>query len=128
MRLFASIAVLAPLAACGSSSPAAADAAAADAAPPTVNEVTCPATVPLTVDAPDAMLAYVLTPTQATIPVGGIVKFTMHATHNVVPNTDLSDPGLTVGFNATKCLQFTKAGSFGFHCGPHSFTATITVQ
>jgi plastocyanin len=39
-----------------------------------------------------------------------------------------SDSGLHVNFNETKCLKFTKQGTFGFHCGPHGFLGTITVQ
>jgi len=125
----ATFATIASLAACGSSSTGSVDAAVQiDAAPQTVKEVVCPANVQLTVDAPDTDFVYVLTPAAGQIPVGGIVKFTMHANHNVVPNTAMSDPGLTVNFNATTCLQFTHAGAFAFHCGPHSFTSTITVQ
>jgi hypothetical protein len=33
-----------------------------------------------------------------------------------------------VDFGATACLEFDKAGSFGFLCTSHSFTGTITVQ
>jgi plastocyanin len=40
----------------------------------------------------------------------------------------MSDTGLNVGFGETKCLKFTKQGAFGFHCQPHSFTGTVTVN
>lgn len=128
-----SVVLLITAAACGSSDkPGTGPVDAAvrvDAAPPTVLEVTpCPATVALTVDAPDVDLVYTYAPTTPIISVGATVKFTMHSSHNVVPNVSMSDPGLEVGFNQTKCLMFTKAGAFGFHCAPHSFAGTITVQ
>ena len=44
------------------------------------------------------------------------------------PNTTMSDPGLNVGFGATKCLRFTAPGTFGFHCTPHGFAGTVTVN
>jgi plastocyanin len=131
MSVRISAALLITLAACGGDKPSVAVDAAVpiDAPPPapTVLEVVCPSTVPLTVEAPDADLVYVFAPANQTIAVGQIVKFTMRSSHNVVPNVSMSDAGLAVGFNETKCLQFTKAGMFGFYCGPHFFTATITV-
>jgi plastocyanin len=125
-----SIALMLTLAACSDSGSKNPDAAKQiDAAAATVMAVTCPATVPLTVDAPDDMLKYVYTPENAPISVGGIVKFTMHTQHNVLPNPiGSTDSGLKVNFNETKCLMFTKAGTFGFLCGPHQFVGTITVQ
>jgi plastocyanin len=149
MPVRASLALLITLAACSNSTsntitdaaPAddaarpAGDAARPDAGPlphaatATVIAVTCPATVPLTVDAPDNKDLYVLTPASGQISIGGIVKFTMHAAHNVIPLTSaMTDPGLTVGFNETKCLQFTHAGRFAFACAVHGFTATVVVQ
>jgi len=88
--------------------------------------VTCPATPAASISANDNMLVY--TPSTASINVGQIVKFTMPSMHNVVPNATMSDPGLVVNFNTTTCLMFTHAGTFGFHCGPHGFMGTITVQ
>ncbi len=111
------------LAACGSSS------SSKDApmqASQTVNQVTCPATPAGTVTTTDATFAF--NPNAVTISQNGIVKFTMSSIHDVVPNTTGSDPGLNVGFNTTACLQFTAKGTFGFHCGPHGFTGTITVN
>ena len=116
------------LAACGDSSPNTPDAAApVDAAPPTVTTVTCPGGTVPTITATDG-IDTTYSPSTLLISVGQIVKFTMPSTHNVVPNPTMSDPGLVVGLNATKCLMFSKAGTFGFHCGPHSFVGTVTVQ
>ncbi|MCX5743818.1 MAG: plastocyanin/azurin family copper-binding protein [Proteobacteria bacterium] len=68
------------------------------------------------------------TPNAQTIAVGGAVKFTMPGAHNVVPDPTGSDAGLKVDFTETKCLKFTAAGTYGFHCGPHAFKGTITVN
>jgi plastocyanin len=47
----------------------------------------------------------------------------------VQPNTQTTtDPGLVVNFSETKCLKFTAAGTYGFYCGPHGFSGTVTVQ
>src|SRR5262245_46719564 len=66
-------------------------------------------------------------PSTVTISTGQVVQFVTTSLHNVAPNAGV-DPGLTVGFNATACLKFTAAGTFGFHCGPHGFTGTVTVN
>ncbi len=112
------------LAACGSDSTKKTDAPMQ--ASQTVNQVNCPATPDATVTTTDATFSY--SPNAVTINQNGIVKFTMSAIHDVVPNSTGSDPGLNVGFNTTACLQFTAKGTFGFHCGPHGFTGTITVN
>jgi plastocyanin len=52
----------------------------------------------------------------------------MSTTHNVVPTTTMSDPGLNVPFGGTKCLMFTKPGTFKFKCAPHGFSGTVTVN
>jgi plastocyanin len=63
------------------------------------------------------------------ISVNGIVKFVMPSLHNVAPNPMRNtDSGLRVDFGATVCLEFDKAGSFGFLCSSHGFTGTIVVQ
>jgi len=91
--------------------------------------VTCPATVPLTVDAPDSGLMFVFDPANTPLPVGSIVKFTMHSERNVVPDPPkATDAGLMVGLGATTCLMFTKAGTFNFKCGIHGFEGAVTVQ
>jgi len=125
MLVRTSLALLITLAACGDSSPNTPDAARpVDAAPPTV---TCPGGTVPTITATDG-IDTTYSPSALSISVGQIVKFTMPSTHNVVPNPTMSDPGLVVGLSATKCLMFSKAGIFGFHCGPHSFVGTVTVQ
>lgn len=98
---------------------------AADAAPPTVLAVTCPATPAATITTSDATLAY--SPASATITQGQVVKFAMSSLHDVEPDAG-GDPGLTVGFNEMKCLMFTHPGTFKFHCGPHNFMGTVIVQ
>lgn len=114
---------------CSSSNSAASDAAPhTDAAPATVMAVTCPSgTVPTIASTDTNLSSY--TPSSVSIGVGQIVKFTMSSEHNVVPNTiGMSDPGLSVDFGATKCLMFTKAGTFGFFCSVHGFSGTVVVQ
>jgi len=120
--------VLLALVACSDSKNKAVDAPKSiDAAPPTVVGVTCPATPAGTIITTDAVFMY--QPTSVSINVGQVVKFTMSATHNVVPDTtDSSDSGLNVDFSATKCLMFTSPGTFHFHCAPHSFEGSVTVN
>ena len=67
-------------------------------------------------------------PSATTISVNQIVKFTNSSAHDVAPTGASTDTGLRVGFGATKCLRFTKAGTFGFKCTPHGFTGSITVN
>jgi plastocyanin len=124
----ASLALLITLAACSSSSSSNTPDAAKpiDAPPPTVMEVTCPATPAASITAVDDTFAFM--PSAVSINVGQVVKFTMPGTHNVVPNPTMSDPGLNVKLGATTCLMFTHAGMFGFHCEPHGFPGTVTVQ
>lgn len=112
------------LAACGGS-----DAKTADAAPPTVMMVTCPAT-------PDAVVTtsgFSFSPETTTIAKGKVVKFMPAIDHDVVPghvpaDSTIADSGLMVSFGATTCLKFTETGMFGFHCMPHGFNGTIVVQ
>lgn len=126
MRYFA----LAPLvlAACGGgeTSPPPADAPAPDS--PAVNVealASCPATVDATIE--DSASAFV--PAASTISAGGVVKFVITAEHFVVPNTLVTtDPALEVDRGETKCFRFNAPGTYGFLCGVHSFTGTITVQ
>jgi plastocyanin len=93
-----------------------------------VVEIGCPATPAATVMTVNTTDAYMPMATPA-VPVGGIVKFVMSTFHNVAPTPiGTSDPGLEVGFGATKCLKFNSPGTFGFFCTAHSFAGTITVQ
>ncbi len=107
--------------------PTAPDAAPApDAEPSSVVEVTCPGSPDATVTAPS--FSFTIVP-DATIPVNGIVRFEMPGSHSVVSGTVASPTTeFPVGFNETKCFQFTEAGSYPFYCNPHQFTATLTVQ
>jgi plastocyanin len=130
MLIRSSLALLIALAACKSSSSSTPDGGRQSDAPgPSVVAVTCPDTVPLTVDAPDSDMKFVFAPASNPITVGDIVMFTTHAAHNVVPDPAAAktDPGLTVNQNDTKCLEFTQTGTFGFMCGIHSFKSAITV-
>lgn len=69
----------------------------------------------------------VYSPSDVTINVGEVVEFQMPSVHDVQPNATGSDPGIHVGFSQTRCKKFVAAGTYGFHCGPHQFTGTITV-
>ncbi len=100
--------------------------AAPDAPPiPVVALSSCPATVDATIM--DSATAFI--PKTSTVPVGGVAKFVITAEHFVIPNTlTTTDPALAVSRGETKCFRFNVAGTFGFLCGVHSFTGTITVQ
>ena len=101
-----------------------------DAAPdapvvPVLALASCPAAVDATVqDTPTAFL-----PKDSTIPRTGVVKFVITAEHFVLPNTLVNtDDALMVSRGQTKCFQFNVTGTYGFLCGAHGFTGTITVQ
>ena len=98
-----------------------------DAPPPTVFTVTCPSN-PAQLITATALPPYQYQPTSSTIRLNDIVEFMMPLNHDVVPNATMSDSGLNVLFGETKCLQFTKTGTFGFHCSPHGFVGSITVN
>lgn len=93
----------------------------------TVVTVTCPATPAKSITASNSNDQTYM-PSSVSITVGQVVKFTMPSSHDVEPNPTMSDPGLRVDFSETKCLSFTRPGTFGFHCGPHQFTGTVVVQ
>lgn len=85
----------------------------------------CPAVVDATVM--DSATAFI--PKDTTIPRTGVVKFALTAEHFVVPNTlGNTDQALMVPFGGTRCFQFNGAGTYGFACGAHGFTGTVTVQ
>jgi plastocyanin len=103
------------------------DAPSIDAPPDafaSVVAVTCPATP----DASVITMNFMYVPASVMIPVNGIVEFTIEAGHDVVPDATNSDPGLNVPNGGNKCLRFTMAGTFGYHCGPHGFLGSVTVQ
>jgi plastocyanin len=107
---------------------AAIDAKVIDAPPDAqafVLAVTCPAT-------PNAAVitnGFAFEPMTVTIPLNGIVQFTMPVNHSVEPSPTLAtDSGLRVGFSQVKCLQFTKTGTFNYDCFPHHFVGSVTVN
>jgi plastocyanin len=85
----------------------------------------CPPTVDATIT--DSAVAFV--PTATTVRHRAIVEFMITAEHFVLPNTHvMTDPALMVDRGETKCFQFNTQGTYGFLCGVHGFTGTITVQ
>ena len=94
-----------------------------------VQAVTCPTTADATVMTTATVDAYM--PAATTVPNNAVVKFVMASVHDVAPNTvggATTDPGLVVGFGATKCLKFTAPGTYSFFCEAHGFAGTVTVQ
>jgi plastocyanin len=114
------------VAACDSGGGQAAIDAAPDVPPtPVVALDSCPATVAATIM--DSATAFI--PKESTINAHQVVKFVITAEHFVIPNTlTTTDPALNVKRGETKCFQFNTPGTYGFLCGVHSFTGTITVQ
>jgi len=103
---------------------------AIDAAPdtppiPVVALSSCPPVVAATImDSPTMFI-----PKETNIPAKEVVKFVITAEHFVIPNTlTTTDPALMVARGETKCFKFNVPGTYGFLCGVHSFTGTITVQ
>lgn len=90
-----------------------------------VEAITCDGSESATITAQAADFAYM--PAAVTITAGQNVKFTMPSAHNVTPDTG-GDANLKVNFSETKCLKFKAAGDYKFHCGPHQFKGTVTVQ
>lgn len=92
---------------------------------PVVALSSCPSDVAATIT--DSASAFI--PKASTIALGDVVKFEITAEHFVLPNTlTTTDDALRVGRGETKCFRFSAAGTYGFLCGAHSFTGTITVQ
>jgi plastocyanin len=120
------------LAACGGGddggNPPADSASGTDAKVSNIEVVTPCVGESATVTADPSESASTYMPASTTISVGQIVKFEMPLAHNVAPNTSSEDPGLSVGFGATKCLKFTAAGTYKFKCTPHGFVGTIVVN
>ena len=100
------------------------DAAPPDAPVPVITLQSCPSVVDATVmDSPTMFI-----PNQITLGRGGIVKFVITSEHFVMPNTLVStDDALHVARGETKCFKFMVSGSYGFLCGVHGFTGTITI-
>lgn len=102
------------------------DAASPDAAPSVVVEVPCAgATIATTITAP----GFAFSPMQSTVALNAVVQFTMPSSHNAVSGETpgVADGQFMVNFGETKCLRFTAAATYGFFCGPHTFTGSITV-
>ena len=123
----ASLSLLVLLAACEAGGGGGVTVDAAPDAPviPVVALPSCPSTVAGTVqDSPTMFI-----PKDTTIGRGQVVKFTITAEHFVLPNTLVhTDDALMVGRGRTVCFQFNVIGTYGFLCGAHGFTGTITVQ
>lgn len=117
--------VLTLLIACDSSSSVVADAAPDVAIVPVVTLASCPSAVEATIQ--DSPTTFV--PKLTTIPRAGTVKFEITAEHFVLPNTlTTTDEALNVKRGESKCFRFNTPGTYGFLCGVHGFTGTITVQ
>ena len=98
-----------------------------DAIAPAVRTVSCPPGLVPVVSTSESNTSFA--PPSTTISTAGIVKFVMSRSHNVGPNPIRpSDAGLSVGFGATACLEFDRAGTYSFICTTHSFAGTIVVQ
>lgn len=119
------LAALVLAAGCNTSGGASVDAMPDAPTVPVIALSTCPATVAAMVE--DSPTAFI--PKATTITKGQVVKFVITAEHLVIPNTLVNtDPLLRVSRGETKCFQFNVPATYGFLCGVHSFTGTITVQ
>ena len=109
---------------CGGGSSASVD-AMPDAVVPVIALESCPAVVDASItDTPTAFV-----PKDTTVGRTGIVKFVITSEHFVIPNTlTTTDPAFNVARGETKCFKMMVKGTFGFLCGVHGFTGTITVQ
>jgi plastocyanin len=106
------------------------DAPMIDAPPPTALTVDCASSTPVTTVTATTTLPYTYQfSSGSTIAVNDVVMFMMPGIHNVAPFGTMTDSGLRVDFGATKCLKFTMAGTFNFHCTAHpNLQGTITVN
>jgi len=100
------------------------DAAPPDAPVPVITLSSCPNVVDATVqDSPTMFI-----PKETTLGRGGIAKFVITSEHFVIPNTLVNtDLALNVARGETKCFKFMVSGTYGFLCGVHGFTGTITI-
>lgn len=98
--------------------------ASIDAPTPVITLASCPSVVDATIQDSPTMFV----PKETTVGRGGIVKFEITSEHFVLPNTLVNtDPALNVARGETKCFKFMVSGTYGFLCGVHGFTGTITV-
>jgi plastocyanin len=125
--MFKALVTMLVVAACdtGGGEQAPVDAAPDMAVAPVVALSSCPSTVAATImDSPTMFV-----PKASTIAVRQDVRFVITAEHFVLPNTlTTTDPELNVKRGETKCFRFNVPGTYGFLCGVHGFTGTITVQ
>jgi plastocyanin len=100
------------------------DAASSGTGTASVTSVDCASVTP---DAEITTEGFAFSPTTATVPAGGTIRFTPAATTHNIAGTDGS---WSSEFGATVCFQFATAGSFAFQCDAHAsqMTGTITVQ
>lgn len=103
----------------GGDDPPGDSAPAGDAPPATVMSVTCDGTETIEVETTGG---FRFSPMNASVPVGGVVKFTNSSQHSVVPGANPTDSGLRAGFGTSTCLKFTVAGEFNYKCNPHTTT------
>ena len=106
---------------CGTEPAIPADAARTSSS--TVKTVSCDG---LTPDLEVVTVGNSFSPMTMTVPVNGVVRWTLPAQHNVA--STMMDPGLAVDFGKTMCLKFTQAGTFDYQCTRHGFMGTVTVQ
>jgi plastocyanin len=104
---------------CGSDPASPADAAHSS----TVKTVSCDG---LTPDLEVVTVGNSFSPMTMTVPINGVVRWTLPAQHNVA--STMMDSGLAVDFGQTMCLKFTQAGTFDYQCTRHGFMGTVTVQ
>jgi plastocyanin len=100
------------------------DAASTGTGSASVTSVDCASVTP---DAEITTDGFAFSPTTATVPAGGSIRFTpAAATHNIAG----TDGSWSSDFGATACFQFATAGSFAFQCDAHAsqMTGTVTVQ
>lgn len=97
----------------------------------TVHEVDCSTITPTGLV---VIQSFAFSPAIVTIGTGSIVKWTNNdpLNHTVTSGSSAAPEGFfdaTLAPGASKCLQFTAAGSFGYYCKIHpSMTGTVMVQ
>ena len=97
-----------------------------DAEVSSVTEVDCAsATIAQTI----TTSGFAYSPSSATISAGEVVEFTPQAGHDVQSGNPGSPDGLfTVSLAGQGCFRFDDPGTYPFHCGPHQFAGSLTVQ
>ena len=83
----------------------------------------CPATVDREITAEATRFV----PMMATMPVNGVVRYTLATAHELVPFPD-TDPALAVPAGTTRCFKITKPATYRYYCKFDSFAGTLVVQ